>query len=246
MFGMQQVANGMGSSVLGGFGVTPYGGGQASPVSGLDQQQQLLNQNITKMMGMMSSLMDVMFQRQMQGLVSGSTDFGSGATSGGSSAGISDFLGSSSATGSVSGASEAAAGGESGSKAVDIAKKYLGQKSGDIKDLQGFERTGQADNNCAEFVAACLTSAGVYKKKPGDASVRVLKQHLIEDGWKKVSKEQTKPGDVAVFNGNQHIELVAEKGGAQLIGSNNKGGSNVQSVNQGSGDWGSKEYYSKG
>ncbi len=247
MFGLQQTgfANtngfGYGSQNLGadaGLGLS-NGLNAGMNLGGVDPTQQMLGQMTTQMTQLMQALMAMLSQNQ--GLASAGGSFGGGDGTGAAS-GLSDFLGGSSATGGVSGGIA----GESGSKAVDIAKKYLGQKSGSISDLNGFTRTGQADNNCAEFVAACLSSAGTYQKKPGDASVRTLKQNLINDGWKKVSKEQSKPGDVAIFNGTQHIELVAEAGGKQLIGSNNKGGSNVQSVNMGPGNWGSVEYYSKG
>ena len=211
-------------------------------VGNVDPAQQMLGQVTAQMTQMMQALLGMLSQNQ--GLAASGGNFG-GSDGSSAASGVSDFLGGSSAAGSA-GTVSGGASGDSGSQAVDIAKKYLGQKSGGISDLKGFTRTGQADNNCAEFVAACLSSAGTYQKKPGDASVRTLKQNLINDGWKKVSKDQSKPGDVAIFNGTQHIELVAEAGGKQLIGSNNKGGSNVQSVNMGPGNWGSVEYYSKG
>lgn len=193
-------------------------------------------------MNAMSMLMGLFAVNQMTAL-SPNSAFGQGSQALGGGSGLDGFLG-----GATSGVGQPSSdgGGGGASKAVDIAKKYLGQKSGHISDLPNFDRSGGMDNNCADFVAACLTNAGVYKKKPGDASVRVLKQHLIEDGWKKVSKAQAKPGDVAIFNGTQHIELVATQGAGQLIGSNNKGGGNVQTVSMGSGNWGSVEYYSKG
>ncbi len=247
MFGLQQTGltnnSGFGfggnNSLGGNAGLgMPNGVNSGFGVGNVDPTQQMLGQVTAQMTQMMQTLLSLLSQNQ--GLTSGSGNFG-GSEGTGAASGVNDFLGGSSSAGAVSGG----AAGNSGSQAVDIAKKYLGQKSGGISDLNGFTRTGQADNNCAEFVAACLQSAGTYKKKPGDASVRTLKQNLINDGWKKVSKEQSKPGDVAIFNGTQHIELVAEAGGKQLIGSNNKGGSNVQSVNMGPGNWGSVEYYAK-
>lgn len=129
-------------------------------------------------------------------------------------------------------------------KAVEIARQYMGQRTGGIQGLPQFTRNGQDNNNCAEFVSACLDKAGAYKKQPGDASVATLAQNLQKQGWKKVSKEQTKPGDVAVFNKSQHVELVSQPGGKELIGSNNKG--SVQYVGTDQGNWGNIEYYSKG
>ena len=246
MLGLQQTSLGMNPGNFGLGNANGLLGGQPG-IGAVDPAQAMMSQMTEQMSQLMQALLGMLSQNQ--GAASGSGGFG-GANGGAS--GVSDFLGGSgvsgsSATGASSGASDVASGttGDSGSKAVDIAKKYLGQKSGGINDLKGFERTGQANNNCAEFVSACLDNAGVYKKKPGDASVRILKQHLIEDGWKKVSKDQAKPGDVAIFNGSQHVELVAEKGAKQMIGSNNKG-SSTQVVRQGAADWGSKEYYSKG
>ena len=231
MFGLQQA-----SPTASGFGTQNVGSQFGFGIGATDPTQQMMAQMTQQMSQLMQALISMVGQGQ--GLASAGGTFGnSGATSG-----VSDFLGGSSGTGAISGDSS----GASGSSAVDIAKKYLGQKSGNISDLEGFTRTGEMNNNCAEFVSACLAKSGVYKKKPGDASVRVLKQHLIEDGWKKVSKDQAKPGDVAIFNGTQHIELVAEAGGKQLIGSNNKGGSSTQTVSMDSGSWGSVEYYSKG
>ncbi len=218
-----------------------FGASTGLGVSAADPTQQMMSQMTEQMSQLMQALLGMLSQGQ--GLASGGGSFGGGDS--GASSGVSDFLGGSSPAGSTGSVGGDAAG-AGGQNAAEIAKKYLGQKSGDLGNMANFTRGGQADNNCAEFVSACLANAGVYKKKPGDASVRVLKQHLIEDGWKKVSKEQTKPGDVAIFNGNQHVELVAEAGGKQLIGSNNKGGGNVQTVSMDSGNWGSVEYYSKG
>ena len=135
--------------------------------------------------------------------------------------------------------------GKSSSKAVDVAKKYLGRRSGSINNMKNFSHAGGVTNNCADFVSACLANAGVYKKKSGDASVATLKQHLLQQGWKKVSKAHTKPGDVAIFNGSQHVELVSKAGAKQLIGSNNNGQS-YQTVTTNTPNWGSVEYYTKG
>ncbi len=156
---------------------------------------------------------------------------------GGGSAGS---TGASSAAGSSSGT-----GSGNASEAVEIAKKYMGQKSGNINGMDNFTHAGGMTNNCADFVSACLANAGVYKKKEGDASVAVLKKHLQEDGWKTVQKAQSKPGDVAIFNGSQHVELVSEAGGKNHIGSNN-GGKSEQTISEDSGNWGQVQYLTKG
>lgn len=129
--------------------------------------------------------------------------------------------------------------------AVQIAFSLKGRESRTLtkNDLPAFTRTGQNTNNCAEFVSSCLDKAGAYKKQPDDASVANLARNLQKQGWRKVSKEQTKPGDVAVYNGSQHVELVSQPGGKQLIGSN---GDALQVVGTSNGSWGNIEYYSKG
>jgi hypothetical protein len=207
---------------------------------------------MNQMMEMMSMLITAMMMKSMQAMVTaGSPGFGGGA-GGTGTPGVGEFLG-----GGGSGASPAASGSPttggsssapdgSGEKAAEIARSYLGRKSGEINNMANFTHAGGMDNNCADFVSACLANAGLYKKQPGDASVRVLKQHLKEAGWRTVSKAQAKPGDVAIFNGTQHVELVTKAGGTELIGSNNKGGGNVQYVGTDSGNWGSVEYLSKG
>ncbi len=210
------------------------------------QQQSAM---MEQMFSVMSTVLNMMMLKALQGLVSGSPNFGGGATgAGGEASGLGSFLGGGgSAASDVSNSSSATnAPNGSGEKAAEIAKKYLGRKSGEINDMANFTHAGGMTNNCADFVSACLANAGMYKKKPGDASVRILKQHLKEDGWRTVSKAQAKPGDVAIFNGSQHIELVVAKGGTQLIGSNNKGNSSTQTVSTDSGTWGSVEYLSKG
>lgn len=213
------------------------------------------NQSTAGLMNQMMMLMSmVMAMTEMQMMMSPAANFGGGSALGGGggigSPGLNGFLGSGggnygSQAAGASTASFSPSGSGSSSKAVDIAQQYLGQKSGNINNMSNFTHAGGMTNNCADFVSACLANAGVYKKKPGDASVRVLKQHLIEDGWRKVSKAQAKPGDVAIFNGSQHVELVATQGASKLIGSNN-GGKSYQTVGYDSGNWGSVEYYTKG
>ena len=173
--------------------------------------------------------------------------FGGGATpsfgGGGGMSAMPASFGGATGTGGVAEMSGTGGGGDT-AKAVEIARQYMGQRTGGIQGLPQFTRNGQDNNNCAEFVSACLDKAGAYKKQPGDASVATLAQNLQKQGWKKVSKEQTKPGDVAVFNKSQHVELVSQPGGKELIGSNNKG--SVQYVGTDQGNWGNIEYYSKG
>lgn len=243
----------------------PMLGGGMSALNGMGGQNQLGGQaGMAQAMQMLQMVMQLvmMMQSQMGVAGGGAPSFGG---AGGMAPGVGDFLGGGGGGGAVpasyggggsgmgpsgggvSGLNEMSTmtgGGGDTAKAVEIARQYMGQRTGSIQGLPGFTRNGQDNNNCAEFVSACLDKAGVYKKQPGDASVETLAQNLQKQGWKKVSKEQTKPGDVAVFNKSQHVELVSQPGGKELIGSNNRG--SVQYVGTDAGNWGSIEYYSKG
>lgn len=237
----------------------PMLGGGMSALNGMGGQNQFGGQaGMTQVMQMLQMVMQfvMMMQSQMGVAGGGAPSFGG---AGGMSPGVGDFLGGGGGgggggfdAGPMSGGGSAGVtemgpmpgGGGDSAKAVEIARQYMGQRTGSIQGLPGFTRNGQDNNNCAEFVSACLDKAGTYKKQPGDASVEKLAQNLQKQGWKKVSKEQTKPGDVAVFNKSQHVELVSQQGGKELIGSNNKG--SVQYVGTDAGNWGSIEYYSKG
>ena len=243
---------GGGMSALNGMGGQNQAGGQA----GMAQAMQML-QMVMQLAMMMQSQMGVAGGGAPSfggagGMTPGVGDFLGGGGGGGASAMPANFGGGGSGASPMSGGgapgvnemSTMTGGGGDSAKAVEIARQYMGQRTGGIQGLPGFTRNGQDNNNCAEFVSACLDKAGTYKKQPGDASVATLAQNLQKQGWKKVSKEQTKPGDVAVFNKSQHVELVSQPGGKELIGSNNKG--SVQYVGTDAGNWGSIEYYSKG
>lgn len=130
-----------------------------------------------------------------------------------------------------------------GAKAVEIAASKLGQQSSNVK-MDNYTAAGGLDNDCADFVSGVIANAGLYKKQSGDASVATFKQHLIQQGYGTVDKAHAMPGDVAIFNGSQHTELVASKGATTLIGSNN-GGTNVQHISKDSGNWGSVVYLHK-
>lgn len=243
-------------------GASGLGGGaaQAGPQAGMAQAMQLL-QMVMQLVTMMQS--------QMGAMGGGAPGFGG---AGGMSPGVDSFLGGGGGVAaapsfgggggampmSAGGGAPMSAGGAGGpstnmgptmpgdpAAAVEIARSLMGRESRTLttSDLPAFTRTGQNTNNCAEFVSSCLDKAGAYKKQPGDASVATLAANLQKQGWKKVSKEQAKPGDVAVYNKNQHVELVSQPGGQQLIGSN---GDALQVVGTSKGSWGNIEYYSKG
>ena len=256
---------------LGG-GQNTGGAGGANQAGGAQAGMSMAMQMMPQAMQMMQMVMQMitMMSSQMGLMGGGAPGFGGG---GATTPGIGDFLGGGGGGGAMpmsygggggaamptsygggaaptstggfdAGGMSMTTGGGDTAKAVEIARQFMGQRTGSIGNLPGFTRQGQDNNNCAEFVSACLDAAGSYKKQPGDASVATLAQNLQKQGWRKVSKEQTKPGDVAVFNGSQHVELVSQPGGRELIGSNNKG--SVQYVGTDQGNWGNIEYYSKG
>lgn len=189
---------------------------------------------------------------QTQGQQSGSSQQ-TGGGGGGSSSSSQGSGGSSSSSSSQGSGSQGGSSGStdtsgidasgSGAKAVELASSKLGQQSSEVK-MDNYTAAGGLDNNCADFVSACIADAGLYKKQSGDASVATFKQHLMEQGYKTVDKAHAQPGDVAIFNGSQHTELVASQGATTLIGSNN-GGTNVQHISKDSGNWGSVEYLHK-
>lgn len=129
-----------------------------------------------------------------------------------------------------------------GQDAVNLAKQYLGYNSIDCKGkLPNFTAAGGQTNNCADFVSACLESTG--RIKGHHINVVELEKSLIAQGYKRVPKEQAKPGDVWISSSRGHTELVAEAGGKRLIGSNNdRPGHQVISMNNA----GSGYYYQLG
>lgn len=152
---------------------------------------------------------------------------------------------SASSTSSTGGTETAGASGGGAAASVAMAQKFVGDSSISVKGrLDNFSAAGGTGNNCADFVSAILANTQGYKKKPGDASVATFKQNLQAQGWKKVSKAESKAGDVVIFNGSQHTELVTKDGGKEAIGSN--GGSTNQQIKTDSLSWGSQEYFHKG
>lgn len=126
-------------------------------------------------------------------------------------------------------------GGNSGSKAVDIARQFNGQSSQSLKGkLPGFTAPGGKTNNCAAFVSACLENAGSIPKGGGSASVKTLRSKLQKLGWRKVPAQQARPGDVWMTRPGQgsHTELVSTPGGGKTIGSNNNGQKGFQRISE--------------
>lgn len=221
--------------------MAPSFGGMDPNAQAMEAQTSLLQMMMTLLTSLMSN---------SGGNQSGAQDSGSGSGSGSSVSQISNGGGgggSSSGGGGGSDASMMSSSSTGGGAAasVDMAKKYLGQSAISLKGkLDNYTAAGGTGNDCADFVSGILANTQGFKKTGGDASVATFKTHLEQQGWKKVSKAQSKAGDVVIFNGSQHTELVTKDGGAEAIGSN--GGSTNQTIKTDSLSWGSQEFYHKG
>lgn len=152
-------------------------------------------------------------------------------------------MGSSESPGAAAPMSGVSGGGANAS--VEMAEKYVGNSAISLKGkLANYSAAGGTGNDCADFVSAILADTQGFKKKSGDASVATFKQDLQAQGWKRVDKSQAKAGDVVIFNGSQHTELVTKDGGKEAIGSN--GGETDQTIKKDSMSWGTQEFYHKG
>ena len=192
-------------------------------------------------------MMMVMTLMKNGGGASADSGSSSGGDSGGTSAISSGGGGNMSGSGGSSSSDVASSGATGGGAAasVEMAKKYVGNSAISLKGkLDNYTAAGGTGNDCADFVSAILANTQGFKKKPGDASVATFKQDLLAQGWKKVDKAQSKAGDVVIFNGSQHTELVVKDGGAEAIGSN--GGATNQTIKTDSLSWGTQEYFHKG
>ncbi|MFN8612138.1 MAG: hypothetical protein U0931_31630 [Vulcanimicrobiota bacterium] len=108
-----------------------------------------------------------------------------------------------------------------GQAAVEDARKFLGQKSETLKGkLENFQAAGGKTNNCADFVSANLMNNGLLEGK--QVNVDKLREQLQKEGWSSVEAAEARPGDVAFYKNNRHVELVSEAGGTRSIGSNNQ------------------------
>lgn len=242
-------AYGLGASPLDTLAVARLGG--ASPVLAAAPVASPLALQAAQQEQMLGSMM-VMLLSLMQnsngaggglGSSGGSGSLGSlGSIGGGGSVGSS---GGSSGGGSTSGTTDSIGTNSGAAGSVEMAKKYLGRSAISLKgDLKNYTAAGGTGNDCADFVSGILANTQGFKKTGGDASVATFKQHLTQQGWQKVDKSQSKAGDVVIFNGSQHTELVTKDGGKEAIGSN--GGATNQSIKTDSLSWGSQEFYHKG
>jgi 3D (Asp-Asp-Asp) domain-containing protein len=128
----------------------------------------------------------------------------------------------------------------SGSDPVTVARKFvrsppLRADSPILKRyLPHYTAAGGATNDCADFVTACLITAGKIGNLAPTASAKInvhyLKEYLLASGWHTVPKSRAKPGDVWMcdgVNGIQHVTLVSQSGGGEIIGAN---GSSVEYI----------------
>lgn len=176
----------------------------------------------------------------MGGGVGGSIPGGGGSPS----SGLSGPGGGSAPMATMDGPSAGVTGGGANAS-VEMAKQYLGNSSISLKGkLANFSAAGGTGNNCADFVSAILANTQGFKKKPEDANVAKFAQNLQAQGWQKVDKSQSRPGDVVIINGSQHTELVTKAGGTEAIGSNG-GATNQKISTDGLSGGGKQEFYQK-
>lgn len=213
----------------------PQGPGQTGG-AGNQAQQVMLAEMVMMLAGLMNNRNGANGQgANGQGADAGVSQISSTGGSGGSSAaggsGSADMMSSSSGSG-----------GQGADASVKLAESKLGQAAIDVK-MDNYTHAGGVTNNCADFVSGILANTQGFKKKPGDASVAQFEKDLKEQGWREVSKDQAKAGDVVIINGSQHTELVTKDGGKEAIGSN---GSSSQTIKKDNLGWGSEKFYHKG
>ena len=90
-----------------------------------------------------------------------------------------------------------------------------------VGQLKGLQGTSDGNNMCADFATTMQRKFG--RLKGHYMSVPLLQSALPKEGWKRIPANQARPGDLAITNRGNHIELVAANGGQRLIGSNNWG-----------------------
>ncbi len=209
-----------------GMGNVPGFGGALNPTGsmfgGLMQQMQSQQQMMQMMMMM---LMMMMQQKQngfggQQGAMPGGGIPGMGGGASGTGGGIPGFGGTGPSAGGGAAPVNVGSVGQGGQAAVDLAKKFLGRDSISCKgQLPHFQAAGGVTNNCADFVWSCLEATGRVSGQH-QINVKSMEQALKQQGWRQVSQDQARPGDVWMNNSRGHVEMVSEAGGKKLIGSN--------------------------
>ena len=115
-------------------------------------------------------------------------------------------------------------GGGSGVGAVNMARRFLGRNSRDIKgEMPHFTAAGGNTNNCADFVSSALQSQGLLNSHEVGVSNGGLQRALQRDGYRRIPASQARAGDVWISNSGGHTELVqgVQNGRLSTIGSNN-------------------------
>ena len=134
-----------------------------------------------------------------------------------------------------------------GQAAADLAATYEGWRTKDLlgtlpylQDLSGISGTNNGyDLNCANFTSAILQQVGLLSSHSN--MVSGVRSNCLSEGYHASNKANAKPGDIWL-NGDQHAEIVYSNSGGTvtLIGSNNKGGGDVQYVTKDS--WSPNNY----
>jgi len=137
--------------------------------------------------------------------------------------------------------------GPGGGASVDLARRFLGQPSYQLKgQLPGFTAAGGRTNNCADFVSSILQNTQGLKGQ--FVNVRGLESALQKQGWRQVPPNQAKAGDVWINHSRGHVELVSNNGpnGMSTIGSNNNGVPGFQRYSERGKGYGTGVVYTRG
>ncbi|ALE59472.1 hypothetical protein P0D87_05850 [Paraburkholderia sp. RL17-368-BIF-A] len=119
--------------------------------------------------------------------------------------------------------------------AAGVAQTQLHKSAASIMADQGVPMDKGVDTTvcCANFASACLVKSGKISESQHTNLVSTLHSELKGDGWRTVSRNEAKPGDICIVGDDEHVEIVAsnDNGRITLIGSNNtQGGSGPQVV----------------
>lgn len=114
----------------------------------------------------------------------------------------------------------------SGNNAATVAESCMGDSAASLMATQKLKMDRGVDTTlcCANFASAALVQAGEIPASQHTDSVSTLASELIGDGSHYESRSQVKPGDVAIVNGGEHVEIVKSvnaDGTITLVGSNN-------------------------
>lgn len=118
------------------------------------------------------------------------------------------------------------------SNPAKVAEQYLNRNASDLEHSGELPMDPNVNTHvcCANFVTSVLQKSGKinwHSNRVDETAARLKKQ-----GWKTVPASEAKPGDVAIVNGSEHVELVDSNvnGKVTLIGSNNANADGSQRV----------------